>query len=548
MAVAAAVAASCGAAVPAAVSSPAAPSPSAAAVSSSPVTRAGAATAAVAGVVTWVHIGDLHIQTADMQNYKDFGSILGEIDHVFAGGVDFALLPGDNANEGSDAEYQLIGQAIENAALPVPLYAIKGDHDEKSSTQAFEQYLSPQPYYSHDIGGYHFIFLEAMNKSGDSSLTPGSAEWRWFGSDLKAASAAGRRSVIVMHPYFLTELPDATDFQSLVQQSAVLMVDSGHTHTNDLANDGRIVYSATRSTGQDTEGPVGVSVVTVDQGTVSWKFAPLGAFPFVEITSPGDSALITGADGIAHGQQRIDAKAFSTSPIRSASYQVDGGTAVAMSAGASDLWSAAWDSTAVPNGQHKIAVTVTDSAGKTATDSILAKVDQTDTFDPGTKTFGPAANLLLATDPDIAAKGIVVTSASAGGPPKAPPPGGGKPGRPGGSATVQGVSGNAVTLKLADGSTTTITLGPGVEVLEETPATGSDLVSGATVQLVGPPGSPAEIVILPTGSPQTSRSSATAALATPVVLALGLVVVVAAAGVSIERRRRARRSRISGTS
>ncbi|MHB8613371.1 MAG: metallophosphoesterase [Candidatus Dormibacteraceae bacterium] len=494
------------------------------------------------GIVSWVHIGDLHIQTADMQNYKDLQTILGEINQDFAGGVNFAVLPGDNANEGSDAEYQLIGQAIKAAALKIPLYAVKGDHDEKSTTQAFQQYLYPKTYYSADVNGYHFIFLEAMTSSGDNSLTPGSAEWTWFSSDLKGASAAGKQSVIVMHPYFLSQLPDLTDFQTLVQQNHVVMIDSGHTHTNDLANDGHIIYAATRSTGQISEGAVGVSVSTIDHGIVSWKFAPLGQFPFVEITSPGDGPLITSAAGIAHGNQTIDAKAFSTSSIASASYQIDGGTSISMTGRSADMWTAAWDTTTVGKGEHKITVTVKDQAGKTATDSILAQVDQSDTYSPGTRSFGPATNLLLATNPDIAAKGIVVTTASNGGgaPKGAPGAGGPKGGGPGGAsktATITGISGNKLTLKLANGTTTTVVLGSGVQLIKETLASTSDISTGTSVQLVGPPGAPTQIVIL-LGSSQKAASASSkgwlglGGLILLVLVALGL------AGAALLGRRR----------
>ncbi|GAC1473434.1 MAG: hypothetical protein PVS2B1_10410 [Candidatus Dormibacteraceae bacterium] len=477
-----------------------------------------------------------------MQNYKDFQTILGEFNQDFAGGVNFAVLPGDNANEGSDAEYQLIGQAIKTAALKLPLYAVKGDHDEKSTTQAFQQYIYPKSYYSEDVNGYHFIFLEAMTSSGDNSLTQGSAEWTWFSSDLKAASAAGKQSVIVMHPYFLSHLPDLTDFQTLVQQNHVVMIDSGHTHTNDLANDGHIIYAATRSTGQISEGAVGVSISTIDHGIVSWKFAPLGQFPFVEITSPGDGPLITSAAGIAHGNQTIDAKAMSTSPIASASYQIDGGTSISMTGGSGDMWTAAWDTTKVANGEHKITVTVKDQSGKTATDTILAQVDQSDTYSPGTKSFGPATNLLLATNPDIAAKGIVITTASSGGgaPKGAPGAGGPKGAGPGGAprtATITGISGNKVTLKLANGTTTTIVLGTGVQLIKETPASTSDISTGTSVQLVGPPGSPTQIVILLGSSQKAAAASSTRWLGLGG-LALVVLVAIGLAGAVLLRRRR----------
>lgn len=499
------------------------------------------------GVVSWVHIGDLHIQTADMQNYKDLQTILGEVNQDFAPGVSFAVLPGDNANDGADSEYQLIGQAIKAAALKVPLYAVKGDHDLKSTSQAFNQYLAPKSYYSEDVNGYHFIFLDAMGSSGANSLTAGSTEFSWFSADLKAASAAGQKSVIVMHPYFLSQLPDLTDFQSLVQQNHVIMIDSGHTHTNDLANDGHIVFAATRSTGQDTEGSVGVSISTIDHGIVSWKFAPLGSFPFVEITSPGDSALITSAAGIAHGIQAVDAKAFSNSPIASASYQVDGGAQTSMKAAGSDLWTAGWDTTAVPAGQHKITVTVKDAAGRTATDNILAEVNQADTYSAGSKAFGPASNLLLATNADIAAKGIVTTTASggAGGGGGGPKGGGPKGGPAGGTATVTAVGGGQLKLKLADGSTATVALGTGVRLLKQSAATSADLAAGDTIQLVGPPSAPTAVVIV------ASTAHPAAWLQSPPLWALGTGLVMAllvgaGAGMALGRRERAIRGDTSG--
>ena len=277
---------------------------------------------------------------------------------------------------------------------------------------------------------------------------------------------------------------------------------------------------------------------------MSWKFAPLGQFPFVEITSPGDGPLITSAAGIAHGNQTIDAKAFSTSPIASASYQIDGGTAISMTGGSADGWTAAWDTTKLGNGEHKITVTVKDQAAKTATDTILAKVDQTDTYSPGTKSFGPASNLLLATNPDIAAKGIVVSSGSAGGgaPKGAPGAGGPKGGGPGGApktATVTGVSGNKLTLKLADGTTTTIVVGSGVQLVKETLASTSDISTGTSVQLIGPLGSPTQIVIL-VGSSQKVGSVTSTMPNAQVLGGLALVVLVAIglAGAIVVGRRR----------
>jgi|GEM_PF-1079137 len=487
------------------------------------------------GIVSWIHIGDLHIQTADMQNYKDFQTILGLLNQVYAGGSDFALLPGDNANEGSDAEFQLIGQAIKAANLKMPLYAVQGDHDNKSSNQSFQQYLYPKTYYSQDIGGYHFAFVNAMAQSGDTSLTAGSAEMTWLQQDLSAANSAGKKSVLVLHPFFFNNLADLADVQKLVQQDNVILVDAGHTHTNQLANDGQTDYAACRSTGQATEGPVGVCVETLDAGIFSWKFEPLGQFPFVEITSPGDEPLINSAAGLAHGTVQVHARAFDTSPIASATYQIDEGAQVAMAASSRDLWTAAWDSTQVSDGAHKLTVTVRDQAGKTATDVITTEVKQSGTYTaPASKVFGPGANVISsASNALLAAKGLVTAGSAGSG---AGPGGGSKgpkggPGGPHGTATVASISGNRVTLKLANGTTTTVTLGSGVQLLKQVPASSSDLSAGVTVQLVGAPGqtTPSELVIMSTGSATRSASAPTSARSAEALGGLVLVLLLGAA-------------------
>ena len=50
-----------------------------------------------------------------------------------------------------------------------------------------------------------------------------------------------------------------------------------------LANDGRTIYAATRSTGQVEEGPPGFSFTNIDDGVVSWKFKPMGKSPLLMI-------------------------------------------------------------------------------------------------------------------------------------------------------------------------------------------------------------------------------------------------------------------------
>jgi hypothetical protein len=83
------------------------------------------------GVVSWVHVGDLHITTGDQQNYADFKIIIHSVNQFLKNGVNFVLLPGDNAYDRTESEYQLIKQATDQ--LQVPLYVIPGDHDGNTS-------------------------------------------------------------------------------------------------------------------------------------------------------------------------------------------------------------------------------------------------------------------------------------------------------------------------------------------------------------------------------------------------------------------------------
>ena len=331
------------------------------------------------GVVSWVHFGDLHITTADQQNYADLKSIIAQTNQYLKNGVNFALLPGDNANDDTEAEYQLIKQATDQ--LQVPLYAIPGDHDLKSGLANYNKYLEPVDYQSFSAGGYHFAFLNVM--SGISS-----DEKTWLTNDLASASKAGLKNVLFMHSFTA-----ATQLQDLIQQNHVILVDSGHTHYNDVANDGHTIYAAGRNTGQVTEGPVGFTMITLDNGVVSWKFKPLGSWPFVMITSPAEKLLMTDGSQAVKGTSDIRAKVWDDKGVSAATMQVDGGTPLPMQRiGDTQMWSAPFDSTTVSDGDHRIQVMVQGAGGNTSTDEISVVVNQSGTYQLPQRQFGPANN------------------------------------------------------------------------------------------------------------------------------------------------------------
>ncbi len=473
------------------------------------------------GVVSWVHIGDLHITTADQQNYKDLQTIIAQTNQYLKNGVNFAVLPGDNANDDTEAEYQLIKQATDQ--LQVPLYAVPGDHDHKSGLTNYNKYLEPTDYYSFSAGGYHFAFLDVM--SGISA-----DEKTWLTSDLDAAAAAGLKNVLVMHSFTI-----ASQLQDLIQKDGVILVDSGHTHYNDVANDGQTIYAAGRNTGQVTEGPVGFTMLTLDNGVVSWKFKPLGTWPFVMITSPSDKQLMINGAQVVHGTTDIRAKIWDDKGVASATYQIDGGTAAPMQQiGTTQMWSVPFDSTKVSEGDHKITVTVQGAGGNTSDDTITVTVNQSGTVQLPQRSFGPAGNDIgaytekgllgnqtaggpgggkgapggpactPAVNPATASTAAASSTTSSHNngalnasatPPATSQPAGTQtaatcaPAGPGGKghgpATITAVTGNQVTVQYQDGTTQTVTVSSSTQIVKEVSGSVADLKPGETVDLPG---------------------------------------------------------------
>jgi Icc protein len=331
------------------------------------------------GVVSWVHFGDLNITTDDKDNYADFKTIISNTNKYLKNGVNFALLPGDNAYNPTESAYKLIKQAADQ--LEVPLYAIRGERDHKGGTTLFNKYLEPVNYQSFTADKYHFVFLDVMNGISD-------AQNSWLTNDLDVAAKAGLKSILFMHSY-----TQASELQDVIQRDNVIMVDAGHTHYNDIANDGNTIYAATRSLAQLTEGPAGYSITNIDSGVVSWKFKALGSWPFVMITTPADKVLMIGGSQIVKGAVDVRAKVWDNKGVVSATMQIDGGQAVPMNRiGQTQMWSARFDATRVPDGDHKIRVMVTGAGGNTDQDVIAVVVNQSDIVPQAKRSFGPEGN------------------------------------------------------------------------------------------------------------------------------------------------------------
>ena len=105
----------------------------------------------------------------------------------------------------------------------------------------FRRYLSPETYKSFTLG----------------------EQMEWLKNQL------GPPAVVLMQAYPSEHGDDAIELRAMYRERGVLLVEMGHTHYNELANDGKTIYATTRSTGQLEEGPAGFSVKTLDHGVVS---------------------------------------------------------------------------------------------------------------------------------------------------------------------------------------------------------------------------------------------------------------------------------------
>jgi 3',5'-cyclic-AMP phosphodiesterase len=323
--------------------------------------------------LTWVHFGDLHITEGGEQNHRDFLALIDEVNTHFGSEVDFCFLPGDNANNGNRSQYRLIRSAIDR--LKRPVHVIPGDHDREPGTlDAFYSMLALERLpKAASINGYRCLFLDIVSAgSGGPDFRLGSTDFDWLEEEFARAEAEGERSLIFMHTYPADLKAGRSRLLDLLKRHRVLAVDMGHTHYNELANDGHMIYAATRSTGQIEEGPVGFSVVNVEGDVVSWRFKPLGSsWPLVMVTSPADVRLATHAtrsQGIDLRQLRVSARAWGATGTQACRCRLDEGEWCSMRSGQDrSRWVMACS---VDNFPHVLTVEAEDGAGNIGSDSI----------------------------------------------------------------------------------------------------------------------------------------------------------------------------------
>ena len=186
-----------------------------------------------------------------------------------------------------------------------------------------------------------------------------------------------------MHAYPDDLREGAAELKALFTKHRAAFADTGHTHYNELANDGTTIFAATRSTGQIEEGPVGFSIGALDGGVASWRFKTLEqGWPFVLITAPADHRLTPKPAAPAllpRGTTDIRARVWSGDGIAAVHARIGDGAEQTMVMDTQDDAEAGVWQCCVPSpadGLHELVVTAQDKAGGSDQDRIMVRVSR----------------------------------------------------------------------------------------------------------------------------------------------------------------------------
>jgi hypothetical protein len=247
--------------------------------------------------IYWLHVGDLHMDEADdWAALPRLRQIVQEA-NAHAADAAFVYLPGDNANHATAAQYAAIVQAL--SPLTLPWRAIPGDHDfEGGSLATYEASFAPAQRPECEVfGGHRCIFLDVVIAGqGGPDFRLSAHHLHRATRELARAQAEGQTPLVFMHTFPGDMADGGEELARLFADARVAFVDTGHTHYNELLNDGWVVYGATRSTAQieEDDGRPGFSLVCVHDSVPSVRFRRIGQpWPHVQIVSPCDVRLLT---------------------------------------------------------------------------------------------------------------------------------------------------------------------------------------------------------------------------------------------------------------
>ncbi len=324
-------------------------------------------------MLRWLQFGDLHAcEGDDWASLALFERLVAEANAGFADRLDFAVLPGDNANHATPEQFRRVAETSRH--LKTPLHVLPGDHDfEAGHLQDFRALLAPQALPRMEvIAGTPCLFLDIVSAgAGGPDFRVGREQTAWLRRTLGEIDSA-RGAVVFMHAFPGDLKEGCEEVASLFAQSGVRYVGTGHTHYNDVLNDGHVIYGATRSTGEieEAEGEPGFSLSALDGDVLSWRFRAMGQpGPFVLITSPSDLRLVTDYTSrtqVPEGRVELRAEIFGSAA--SVTARLGSGEDVPMSRASEGHWRASFEG--LSDGLHTAVVTAQDDHGAKDRDQI----------------------------------------------------------------------------------------------------------------------------------------------------------------------------------
>ncbi len=332
--------------------------------------------------VTFVWPGDLHLETPDRPNYQTALWMTNEVNELIR--PDFVQFAGDNVQHARENEWDLFKDVTDR--LKMPFHALVGDHDAHHDPGCHSYQANVgATYKAFSVRGFRFILL---NTNQYRPLGMSDEQVLWFQYEVDAAAARDERVVVFQHnyPFQVWEDyagPGLEEWREIMQTRPIAAHFSGHTHYDQMANDGRNVYVATRSIGDPEGGSAGYAIVHLDEEDLALTYRTTDQRgPIALITHPRRVILATKAAHIVTGPAEGRARAWSNVPITSAQSRIDGGEWTDMQSNGDLTWKFSIPGEDLDKGEHSLEIRLVDQNNDEATDRIVFACDLSGRYNP----------------------------------------------------------------------------------------------------------------------------------------------------------------------
>ncbi len=373
----------------------------------------------------FIHTSDLHIGASGTQDTSNLTWLVTQAKSVIA--PNFIIVTGDltDSTNGNflgypngpyQSEWDLYKSIVDGRVTPDEYYDLPGNHEEYNDGD-FSYYLSNsvQGRDTHrtqlsftrtfSFGKYHFVGINTADNTGLPFSLFGPYYGDHAGLDVNELSfistelAANLDSDLTLvfghHPLAPTGNSQDTyvyygldGFLSLMDFYYCASYGYGHTHAfseaffNPALTKPGFFYLNVASLGKSSSNQY--SVFAIDCNGISSTTRAVGNWPVVLITAPvdryyGNVTSPYGYDVPASSSSPIRALAFDPNGISRMDYRIDSSSTwypMTNVAANPKLWSAAWDSSAVAQGDHTIEVRATNGTGGTSSNTITTRVLQ----------------------------------------------------------------------------------------------------------------------------------------------------------------------------